>query len=82
MPIYHLYQKIKIKIIIGIFIAKSKFEGKLLNEGDLKLDGLRLSMSTNVSGERAVLNKDQFIQLADVSVCLPKGVTYYINENN
>ena len=62
--------------------AVNKLTLKLLNEGDLKLDGLRLSMSTNVSGERAVLNKDQFIQLADVSVCLPKGVTYYINENN
>lgn len=55
---------------------------KLVNKGDLKLDGMRLSMSADVSGERAVLNKDQFIQLTDVSVCLPKGVTYYINENN
>jgi hypothetical protein len=53
----------------------------LINEGDLVLDGVRLSMSAKVSGERAVLNKDQYIQITDISVCLPKGITYCINEN-
>lgn len=52
----------------------------LINEGDLVLDGVRLSMSAKVSGERAVLNKDQYIQITDISVCLPKGITYCINE--
>ena len=54
----------------------------LVNEGDLVLDGVRLSMSAEVSGERAVLNKDQFIQITDMSISLPQGITYYINENN
>lgn len=54
----------------------------LVNKGDLVLDGVRLSMSAEVSGERAVLNKDQFVQITDMSISLPQGITYYINENN
>ena len=54
----------------------------LVNEGNLVLDGVRLSISAEVSGERAVLNKDQFIQITDMSISLPQGITYYINENN
>jgi hypothetical protein len=39
-------------------------------------------MTTAVSGEKAVLNKNQYIQLTDISVCLPKGVTYKEDNKN
>lgn len=61
--------------------AVNKLTLKLINKGDLVLDGVRLSMSANVSGERAVLNKDQYVQITDISISLPQGITYYINEN-
>lgn len=52
---------------------------RLTNKGKLSVDGVRLDMTTAVSGEKAVLNKNQYIQLTDISVCLPKGITYNYN---
>lgn len=62
--------------------AENQLTLRLTSNGPLALDGIRLSLTTSVSGDRAVLNKDQYIQMKDISICLPKGVTYYINENN
>lgn len=55
---------------------------RLANKGRLRLDGVRLDLTTAVSGEKAVLNKNQYIQLTDISVCLPKGVTYKEDNKN
>lgn len=55
---------------------------RMTNKGQLILDGVHLDMTTAVSGEKAVLNKNQYIQLTDISVCLPKGITYNYDDRN
>lgn len=55
---------------------------KFSSKGPLCLDGVHLVMTTTVSGDSALLNRDQYIQLTDISISLPKGVTYNFNSNN
>ena len=55
---------------------------KFSSKGPLCLDGVHLVMTTTVSGDSALLNRDQYIQLTDISISLPKGVTYNLNSNN
>ena len=52
------------------------------NDGELKIDGFRLYMTALVSLDDARLNKHQYIQLTDISISLPEGATYKLNENN
>ena len=61
--------------------AKNPVTLKFSSKGHLSLDGVHLVMTTNVAGEKAVLNRDQYIQLTDISICLPKGVTYDFSLN-
>ena len=53
---------------------------KLTNKGELKLDGLRVSITASAADAKAALNKHQFIQLTDISVSLPKGIKYTFDE--
>lgn len=53
---------------------------KLTNNGELKVDGIRVSMTASAADAKAALNKNQYIQLTDISVSLPKGIKYTINE--
>ena len=62
-------------------VSTNPVEIRLTNTGELKFDGVCLDLKTTVSGAKAVLNKDQYIQLTDISVSVPKGITYYNNEN-
>ena len=62
--------------------AKNPITLKFSSKGHLSLDGVHLVMTTTVSGESALLNKDQYIQLTDISVCLPKGVTCNFSSDN
>ena len=53
---------------------------KLTNNGELKLAGVRVSITASASDAKAALNKHQFIQLTDISVSLPQGIKYTFNE--
>jgi hypothetical protein len=53
---------------------------KLTNNGPLNFDGVRLSLKATVSQENAVLNKNQFIQLRNISISLPEGAGYTLPE--
>ena len=55
---------------------------KLTNNGSLKFDGVRLSLKATVSQENAVLNKNQFIQLRNISISLPEGAAYTLPEGS
>lgn len=53
---------------------------KLTNRGELKLDGIRVSMTASAADAKAALNKNQYIQLKDISIALPQGIKYTFNE--
>lgn len=53
---------------------------KLTNSGELKLDGIRVSMTASAADAKAALNKNQYIQLKDISIALPQGIKYTFNE--
>lgn len=44
-------------------------------EGELKLDGIRLSLAAKAASDNAVLNKNQYMQLTDMALTLPAGLT-------
>lgn len=52
------------------------------NTGALSMDGVELFLEMTVSQDVAVFNKNQFLQLTDISLSLPQGITYHIEENN
>lgn len=54
---------------------------KLTNTGELKLDGVRLSMRASSAQESVVINRNQYIQLTDISLSLPAGISYKVNNN-
>lgn len=53
----------------------------LTNSGELSLDGIRVTMAAAGANEENVLNKNQYMQFTDISIRLPKGITYHIGEN-
>lgn len=53
---------------------------KLTNSGELKLDGIRVLMTASAADAKAALNKNQYIQLKDISIALPQGIKYTFNE--
>ena len=55
---------------------------RLTNSGELYLDGLHISMSAAGASEENVLNSNQYIQLTDIRLILPKGISYDFGENN
>lgn len=54
---------------------------KLTNRGELKLDGVRLSMRATSASDNVAINKNQYLQLTNISVSLPKGITYKTDNN-
>lgn len=53
---------------------------KLTNEGELKLDGVRFRMVARPSGDGVILNRNQYLQLTDIRLSLPQGVTYHVEQ--
>ena len=62
-------------------ISTNSIEIWVTNKGQLKFDGVYLDLKSSVAGDKAVLNKNQYIQLTDISVSIPKGITYHNNDN-
>lgn len=54
----------------------SRIEIVLSNKGDLYFDGVRLNLSASSVQENAALNENQYIQLDNISLSLPEGVGY------
>lgn len=54
----------------------SHIEIVLSSKGELAFDGVRLSISASSIQESAVLNENQYIQVADISLTIPEGVGY------
>lgn len=52
------------------------------NYGPLEFDGIKLTFSATSATDYAALNKNQYIQLTDISLTLPQGVSYTLNEEN
>lgn len=55
---------------------------KLTNNGELKIGGVRISLSASASEEGAVLNENQYVQFTDIRLILPKGIIYHVDGNN
>ena len=56
--------------------AVTPIEINLTCEDRLAFDGLRLHISLSSASEGAVLNSNQYIQITNLSVYLPDGITY------
>jgi hypothetical protein len=54
---------------------------KLTNSGELKLDGVRLYMRASSAQENVAINRNQYVQLTDISLSLPAGISYKVNNN-
>jgi hypothetical protein len=53
---------------------------KLTNTGELKFDGLNIKMVASAASDESTLNKNQYIQLTDIALSLPQGLTYNFEE--
>lgn len=51
---------------------------KLSNTGSLNVDGIKLQMEATAPSGNIYLNENQYLQLADISLSLPKGITYHV----
>ena len=57
--------------------AITPIEIALTCQDRLAFDGLRLRIALSSSSDGGALNSNQYIQITDLSVCLPEGITYY-----
>jgi hypothetical protein len=58
--------------------AVNPIKVKLSNKGSLKVDGVKLKMEATASSDNINLNENQYLQLTDISLSLPKGITYHV----
>lgn len=50
--------------------------------GPLAFDGIRLTFTATSASDHAAFNMNQFVQLTDISISLPRGVSYTLDEEN
>jgi len=50
----------------------------LINEGVLEFDGIRLMLGASAGSDNAALNENQSLQLTDLALVLPEGISYTV----